>query len=88
MTLIAVVNHSHTLTTVITDGTVCTICKQGCPMTDETKPGVFQMRVDTAFGKQLDDLRKAQDDLPSRAEMIRRLVEAAHGALGKKGAKR
>ena len=57
-------------------------------MTDETKPGVFQMRVDTAFGKQLDDLRKAQDDLPSRAEMIRRLVEAAHGALGKKGAKR
>ena len=50
--------------------------------------GVFQMRVDASFGRMLDDLRKAQDDLPSRAELIRRLVEQAHAALGKKPAKR
>ena len=35
------------------------------------------MRVSEEFLRDLDELRKRQDDLPSRSEMIRRLVEEA-----------
>jgi|HubBroStandDraft_5_1064220.scaffolds.fasta_scaffold418292_1 hypothetical protein len=35
----------------------------------------LQMRVSAEFLRDLDALRKAEDDLPSRTEMIRRLVE-------------
>ena len=35
------------------------------------------MRVSEDFLHDLDELRKRQDDLPSRSEMIRRLVEEA-----------
>ena len=35
------------------------------------------MRVDPAWMKRIDDWRRKQDDLPSRAEAIRRLVETA-----------
>ena len=35
------------------------------------------MRVSEDFLRDLDELRKRQDDLPSRSEMIRRLVEEA-----------
>lgn len=44
----------------------------------------FQMRVAATFTRQLDNLRKAEEDLPTRSEMVRRLVEAAHDRLGKK----
>lgn len=54
----------------------------------ETKGRVFQMRVDDDFLRQLDDLRRIEDDLPSRAELLRRLVEAAHAKFTKKGTKK
>jgi hypothetical protein len=37
----------------------------------------FQMRVSEAFLRTVDDWRRAQTDLPSRAEAIRRMVEIA-----------
>ncbi|MCJ2092272.1 hypothetical protein MKK67_07155 [Methylobacterium sp. J-072] len=36
---------------------------------------VFQMRVSDAFLSTLDEWRRGQPDLPSRAEAVRRLVE-------------
>jgi hypothetical protein len=39
----------------------------------------FQMRVSADFVRRLDDWRREQPDLPSRAEAIRRLVEQALG---------
>lgn len=41
-------------------------------MTEYPQIGV---RVDAEFIKQIDDWRKKQDDMPSRPEAIRRLVE-------------
>jgi hypothetical protein len=35
----------------------------------------FEMRVPASFLKMVDDWRRKQPDLPSRAEAIRRLVE-------------
>jgi hypothetical protein len=37
----------------------------------------FQMRVSEAFLRTVDDWRRDQVDLPSRAEAIRRMVELA-----------
>ena len=37
----------------------------------------FQMRASAEFLQKVDDWRRAQPDLPSRAEAIRRLVEIA-----------
>lgn len=37
----------------------------------------FQMRTSREFMKLIDDWRRKQPDLPSRAEAIRRLVDAA-----------
>jgi len=37
----------------------------------------FQMRVDEQFLRRLDNLRRAEPDLPSRTEMARRLIEGA-----------
>ena len=37
----------------------------------------FQMRVSEGFLRMVDDWRRCQKDLPSRAEAIRRLVELA-----------
>ena len=37
----------------------------------------FQMRVSEEFLRKVDDWRRRQKDLPSRAEAIRRLVELA-----------
>jgi hypothetical protein len=36
------------------------------------------MRVATDVKLKLDDLRKEEPDLPSQAEMVRRLIERAH----------
>jgi hypothetical protein len=38
---------------------------------------LFQMRVSEQFLRMVDDWRRRQIDLPSRAEAIRRLVELA-----------
>ena len=37
----------------------------------------FQMRVSEGFLRDIDDWRRKQPDLPSRAEAIRRLVDQA-----------
>jgi hypothetical protein len=36
---------------------------------------LFQMRTNDEFLRRVDDWRRAQEDLPSRTEAIRRLVE-------------
>jgi len=42
----------------------------------KTEPGkFFQMRTNQEFLIELDKLRKMQEDLPTRAEMLRRLVQ-------------
>jgi hypothetical protein len=38
---------------------------------------LLQVRCDATFLKALDDWRRQQEDIPSRAEAIRRLVEQA-----------
>lgn len=43
----------------------------------------FQMRVSPKFIKSVDAWRRKQEDLPSRSEAIRRLVEIALKAKGK-----
>jgi hypothetical protein len=43
--------------------------------TDDPKENTLQMRVSNAFLKSIDDWRRKQEDLPSRAAAIRRLVE-------------
>ncbi len=41
------------------------------------KSKFFQMRVDEAFLRRLDDARRVEPDLPSRTVMVRRLIEWA-----------
>ena len=43
--------------------------------TDERKDTTLQMRVSQDFLRSIDEWRRHQQDLPSRAEAIRRLVE-------------
>jgi hypothetical protein len=43
------------------------------PMEEKTER--FEMRVPASFLKTIDDWRRRQPELPSRAEAIRRLVE-------------
>jgi hypothetical protein len=49
-------------------------------MSDEEQTERFQMRVSPSFLRLVDDWRRKQADLPSRAEAIRRLVERGVGA--------
>lgn len=42
-----------------------------------TQDRPFQMRVSEAFLRTVDDWRRGQVDVPSRAEAIRRIVELA-----------
>jgi hypothetical protein len=44
----------------------------------------FQMRVSADFLKRLDHWRRTQEDQPSRAEAIRRLVDVALMVNGKR----
>jgi len=46
-------------------------------MTDEEQSERFQMRVSPSFLRTIDEWRRKQPDLPSRAEAIRRLVDQA-----------
>ena len=41
----------------------------------EEKTERFEMRVPSSFLKMIDDWRRKQEDLPSRAAAIRRLVD-------------
>jgi hypothetical protein len=56
--------------------------------TDDPKDTTLQMRVSASFLKKIDDWRRSQPDLPSRAEAIRRLVDASLEATPKKGSKK
>jgi hypothetical protein len=51
------------------------------PMDEKTER--FEMRVPSSFLKMIDDWRRKQEDLPSRAAAIRRLVELGLKAKGK-----
>lgn len=50
------------------------------------KDKILHMRFDSEYEQMLSDLRKAEDDLPDKSKMIRRLIERAHEHL-KKGKK-
>jgi hypothetical protein len=50
---------------------------RGRPRKRITQDRPFQMRVSERFLRMVDDWRRSQLDLPSRAEAIRRLVELA-----------
>jgi hypothetical protein len=41
----------------------------------DDKPRPYQMLATESFWKKIDDWRRQQEDLPSRAEAIRRLVD-------------
>lgn len=57
-------------------GTIAPCQRLGyCPHMPLEHDKQFQMRASEAFLKALDDWRRKQSDLPSRAEAIRRLVE-------------
>ena len=57
--------------------------KTGRPTTDP-KTQTLQMRVSSDFLEKLDAWRREQDDLPNRAETIRRLVDIGIAASQKK----
>lgn len=50
-----------------------------------TKDIRFEMRLDAATVATLDDLRRKEPDLPTRAEMIRRLISSAGEQPGDEG---
>lgn len=41
------------------------------------KDAILHMRLEAAEKAALDDLRRAEPDLPSRSEMVRRLIQRA-----------
>lgn len=43
------------------------------PMDDDVRP--YQIRLSTGFWRKVDEWRRVQPDIPTRAEAIRRLVE-------------
>jgi hypothetical protein len=51
------------------------------PPPDDT---ILHMRVAEEIRAKLDDLRRLEPDLPSRSEMVRRLIEKAHGRAEKR----
>lgn len=53
---------------------------------DMENDSTLQMRLSAELKASIDELRKAEPDLPSRSEMLRRLIERALAGL-KKGRK-
>jgi hypothetical protein len=49
---------------------------------------VVSVRFNDAELKQLDDLRRGETPIPTRTDVLKRLVREAHGRLGKGAAKR
>ncbi len=43
---------------------------------------IISVGLDTETIKQLDDLRRANPNVPSRSEIIKRLIWAAHSRIG------
>lgn len=50
-----------------------------------TQDSILHMRVSEDVKAALDELRKREPDLPSRSEMVRRLIERAAGRNIKRG---
>lgn len=48
-----------------------------------TQTEILHMRVSPEIVRALDNLRKLEDDFPTRTEMVRRLVERARDAAAK-----
>jgi hypothetical protein len=53
---------------------------------DEVRP--YQIRLSTSFWRKVDEWRRQQEEIPPRAEAIRRLVEAGLAAESKAKSKR
>lgn len=51
-------------------------------MVGMTQDAILHMRIAHEFRAMLDGLRKGEADLPSRSEMVRRLIERAHKNSG------
>jgi len=47
-----------------------------------SKDTILHMRIETNLKEALDDLRKREKDLPSRSEMVRRLITRAGAKRG------
>ena len=66
--------------------------KSGMQQRRKPKPDsldqLIQVRCNAGFLDRLDDWRRAQDDLPSRAEAIRRIVAAEIDKTGREGRRR
>lgn len=54
------------------------------PPADMEHDKLLQMRLSEEHRRMLDELRKAEADLPSRSEMVRRLIERAAKPAPKK----
>jgi hypothetical protein len=52
-----------------------------------TKDAILHMRITEGVRLQIDGLRKQESDLPTRSEMVRRLIERAAAAPARKPAK-
>jgi hypothetical protein len=57
---------------------------ENAPMTQDS---IMQLRIATSYREMLDELRRHEADIPSRSEMIRRLIERAAGDQKKLAAK-
>lgn len=53
---------------------------------DDVRP--YQIRLSTSFWRKVDEWRRQQQEIPARAEAIRRLVEAGLAAEHKSKPKR
>lgn len=53
------------------------------PMDDMEHDKILQMRLSAELKTMIDDLRRSEPDLPSRSEMIRRLIQRAAAKLKK-----
>lgn len=50
-----------------------------------TQDRILHMRIADESMRQLDELRRVEPDLPSRSEMVRRLIDRAADANKRKG---
>lgn len=61
------------------------LTKPSPPLTDGDmdKDAILHMRIEDDLKQSIDDLRRAEPDLPNRSEMVRRLISRAAAALKK-----
>ncbi len=54
-------------------------------MRKDEKDEILHMRLPGGMKRVIDTLRRAEADIPTRSEMVRRLIQRAGDALKKKG---